>query len=130
MISVDKNTNHMQDTLTQTIIVQEHQTASQYGSGLLPVFATPALVALMENTAMQLIELPEGSSSVGISISVNHLKASPVGSEIKCKATITAVEGRKYNFELVATDATGNIIGEGIHERVVIDIEKFMSKLK
>ena len=120
----------MQDSLTQTIIVQEHQTASQYGSGLLPVFATPALVALMENTAMQLIKLPEGSSSVGISISVKHLKASPVDSEIKCKATITAVEGRKYSFELVATDATGDIIGEGVHERIVIDIEKFMSKLK
>ena len=131
MISVDLYIRkYMQDSLTQTIIVQEHQTASQYGSGLLPVFATPALVALMENTAMQLIKLPEGSSSVGISISVKHLKASPVGSEIKCKATITAVEGRKYSFELVATDATGDIIGEGVHERIVIDIEKFMSKLK
>jgi fluoroacetyl-CoA thioesterase len=117
-------------TISQTIIVQENQTASKYGSGLLPVFATPALVALMENTAMQLIEPAEDSSSVGISISVKHLKASPVGSEIKCKATITAIEGRKYSFELIATDASGDIIGEGTHERIVINIEKFMSKLK
>ena len=120
----------MQNSLIQTIIVQKFQTALQYGSGLLPVFATPALVALMENTAMQLIILPEGSSSVGISISVKHLKASAVGSEIKCKATIAAIEGRKYSFELIATDASGDIIAEGFHERVLIDIEKFMSKLK
>jgi len=117
-------------SFTQTILVQENQTALQYGSGLLPVFATPALVALMENTAMQLIELPIGSSSVGISISVKHLKASSIGSEINCKATITAVEGKKYSFELLATNALSETIGEGVHERVLIDIEKFMSKLK
>ena len=117
-------------TLTQTITVKEHQTASEYGSGLLAVFATPALVALMENTAMQLIELPEGASSVGVFISVNHLKASAVGEIISCKATLTAVEGRKYKFELIATDCKGDIIGTGIHERIVIDIDRFMDKLK
>jgi predicted thioesterase len=114
----------------QTIQVKENQTAAEYGSGLLPVFATPALIALMENTAMQLIELPEDSSSAGISINVKHLKASPVGSEIKCEAHLTAVDGRKYSFELVATDSSNDVIAEGIHERVVINIEKFMSKLK
>ncbi|MDR3651910.1 MAG: thioesterase family protein [Paludibacter sp.] len=117
-------------SLTQTIQVQENQTASQYGSGLLPVYATPALIALMENTAMQLIEPPEGSSSVGISINMQHLKASPIGAEITCKATIISNEGRKYIFKIEATDKLGDLIGECIHERVVVNIEKFLSKIK
>ena len=116
-------------SITQTIIVNESQTASQFGSGLLPVFATPALIALMENTAMQLIELPEGSSSVGISINMQHLKANLVGSAVHCKATVTAVEGRKYSFYITATDDNGDLLGECIHERMVINVEKFMSKL-
>ena len=117
-------------TFSQTITLNENQTAVSYGSGLLPVFATPALVALMENTAMQLIELPEGSSSVGTSISVKHLKASAIGETIKCEATLTAIEGRKYSFELVATNSFGEIIGKGTHERVIVHVERFMSKLK
>ena len=120
----------MQQTFIQKIIVQESQTASEYGSGLLPVYATPALVALMENTAMQLIDLPEGSSSVGILINVKHIKASPVGAEITCKATLNEVEGRKYTFDLTATDNIGDIIGTATHERVVIDVNRFMAKLK
>ena len=118
-----------ENNLTQTITVKDHQTASEYGSGLLAVFATPALVALMENTAMKLIELPEGGSSVGVFISVNHLKASAVGEIISCKATLTAVESLKYTFELTATDSKGDVIGTGIHERVLIDVDRFMSKL-
>jgi fluoroacetyl-CoA thioesterase len=82
----------------------------------------------MENTAMQLIELPEGSSSVGISINMKHLKASAIGETIHCTATVTAIDGRRYYFELKATDSTGDLIGEGTHERVVVNIEKFMSK--
>jgi fluoroacetyl-CoA thioesterase len=117
-------------TITQTIIVNEKQTAEEYGSGLLPVFATPALIGLMENTAMKLIELPEGTSSVGTSINMKHLKASPVGSEIKCTATITEIDGRRYSFEIKATDASGDIVGEAVHERFIVNIEKFMSKLK
>jgi fluoroacetyl-CoA thioesterase len=118
------------NSLTQTIHVQANQTATQYGSGLLEVFATPALIGLMENTAMKLIELPEGSSSVGTSINMKHLKASPIGEMIECTATIVAIEGRKYLFEVKATDSRGDLIGEATHERVVINIEKFMSKIK
>ena len=116
-------------TFTQSIIVKDTQTALEYGSGLLPVFATPALIGLMENTAMQLIELPEGSSSIGISINMKHLKASPIGAEIACTATIIEIDGRKYSFEIKATDASGDVIGEATHERFVVNIEKFMSKL-
>ena len=116
-------------SFSQTIQVAESQTATAYGSGLLPVFATPALIAVMENTAMQLIPLPEGSSSVGISINMQHLKASPIGEHIQCTATVTAIEGRKYTFEVIATDSNADIVGKAIHERVVVDIQKFMGKL-
>ena len=115
---------------TQSIIVSQNQTAEKLGSGLLPVFSTPAMIALMENTAMKCITTQaEGESSVGIEINVKHLKASKVGSEITCRATLTSVEGRKYSFDLLVTDELNNIVGEGTHQRVVINVDKFMSKL-
>ena len=117
------------NSFSQTIQVTENQTASYLGSGLLPVFATPALIALMENTAMQLVICPEGSSSVGISIDMQHLKASRVGDFIQCTATINSIEGRKYTFEIIATDSDKEIIGKAIHRRVIVDIDKFMSKI-
>ena len=117
------------NSFTQTIQVQANQTATQYGSGLLDVFATPALIGLMENTAMQLIELPEGSSSVGISINMKHLKASPVGEKIDCTATVTDIDGRKYSFNIKAIDSKGDLVGEATHERVIVNVEKFMSKI-
>jgi len=118
-------------TFTQTIQVSENQTALYLGSGSLPVFGTPALIALMENTSMKLLaDLPTGSSSVGISMNMKHTKASLVGTEIQCTATIIAIEGRKYTFKLEATDKAGDSIGEGIHERVVVDIAKFMTKIQ
>jgi predicted thioesterase len=117
-------------TFIQTIQVSENQTAIFLGSGTLPVFGTPALVALMENTAMQLLSvLPVEDTSVGISMNMKHLKASPVGASIECCATISAIEGRKYIFAIKAIDASGDLIGEGIHERVVVNIDKFMSKI-
>jgi len=119
----------LKKSLSQKITVKETQTAAEYSSGLLPVFATPALIGLMENTAMQLIELPKGSSSVGISINLKHLKASPIGAEIKCTATLVEVDGRRYTFEIKATDTSGDLIGEATHERFVVNVEKFMSKL-
>ena len=116
-------------SLTQLMIVQPNQTAEFLGSGLLPVLATPALIAFMENTAMQLIELPEGSSSVGTSISIKHLKATPIHAKIECTATITNIDGRKYTFTIQAADSVGDIIGEATHERVIVNIERFMQKL-
>ena len=116
-------------SITQSMIVQPNQSAEFLGSGLLPVLATPALIAFMENTAMQLIELPEGSSSVGTSISLKHLKATPIHAKIKCTATILNIEGRKYTFAIQATDSVGDIIGEATHERVVVNVERFMLKL-
>ena len=117
-------------SFTQSIQVTENQTAANLGSGTLPVFGTPALIALMENTAIKLLtNLPADSTSVGISINVQHLKASIVGTIIDCTATIIAVEGRKYSFKLEATDKAGNMIGKGVHERFIVNAQKFMSKL-
>lgn len=119
----------MNKELSKKLTVLNSQTAESLGSGLLPVFSTPSLVAFMENTAMQLIDLPEGGSSVGTSISVKHLKASAVGEELTCVAQLVESEGRRFVFKLKVTDSSGELIGEGIHERFVVNVERFMSKL-
>lgn len=100
------------------------------GSGTLPVFATPALVAIMENAAMLAVanELPDGSTTVGGEISIKHIKPSAIGETITATATVTAVDGRKLTFALTAHDESG-IVGEGTHIRFIVGIEKFMSKL-
>jgi len=120
----------LNNSYSQTITVEENQTAAHLGSGTLLVFSTPAMVALMENTAIQcLSDLAEGNTSVGISININHLKAIRVGSTVQCTAGITAIEGRKYKFHVRVTDGAGELVGEGSHERMVVNEEKFMAKI-
>ena len=94
------------------------------------VFATPAMVALMENAAMLAVKnhLPEGSATVGTQINTSHLKASPLGATITASAELTAVDGRRLTFAVKAWDEKG-IIGEGSHTRFVVDRERFLSKL-
>jgi fluoroacetyl-CoA thioesterase len=118
-------------TFTKTIIVQDKDSARSLGSGGLDVFGTPAMIALMENTALLMVrtDLPTGSDTVGIEINAKHLKASPIGAEITCKATITAIEGRKISYTIEAKDSHGDTIGTATHDRFVVDMEKFMSKL-
>lgn len=110
--------------------VSEVNTAKTLGSGDLPVFATPAMVALMENAAMIAAapHLPEGSTTVGAEMNVTHIKASPLGAEITATAVLAEVEGRKLTFNVGARDAQG-MIGEGVHIRFVVDRVKFMGKL-
>ena len=105
-------------------------TAAAMGSGDLDVFATPAMVALMETAAMTAVasELPEGSTTVGAEMNVTHIKPSGLGAEITATAVLTEVEGRKLTFNVGARDAEG-MIGEGIHIRYVVDRAKFMAKL-
>lgn len=116
---------------TETMIVEKKDTAKHYGSGLAEVFATPALVALMENTAYKSIEpfLPEGYSSVGIQINVAHKKASLPGSIISCRSEIVKVDGKKVFFSITASDENGEI-GTGEHIRFVINSKEFMERLK
>ncbi len=112
------------------VVVNDNNTAMALGSGDLAVFATPAMIALMENAAMRAIAeaLPEGSTSVGTEMNATHIKASALGATIVATAVVTSVEGRKVTFNVGARDGE-SIIGEGTHTRFVVDREKFMSKL-
>ena len=112
-------------------VVTDGNTARALGSGDMDVFATPAMVALMENAAMNAVAafLPEGSTTVGSEINTTHVKPSPLGAEVSARAVLVAVEGRKLTFEVEAADNAGTI-GKGTHVRFVVDKERFMAKLK
>ena len=117
-------------TYTSTLVISKDHVAAVMGSGDLHVFATPAMVALMENAAMLAVanHLPEGSTTVGAMMNTSHVKPSPVGDEVKATAVLTGIEGRKLTFFVKAEDSKG-VIGEAVHVRYVVDKEKFMSKL-
>lgn len=117
-------------TYTSTLVVSKDHVAAVMGSGDLHVFATPAMVALMENAAMMAVaeHLPEGSTTVGAMMNTSHVKPSPVDESIRATAVLTDVEGRKLTFSVKAEDSKG-VIGEAIHVRYIVDREKFMSKL-
>lgn len=116
---------------TSTLLVSETQLAAHVGSGDLKVFATPAMAALMENAAMMAVknELEEGQTTVGGHLNISHIKPTAEGQTVKATATLTAIEGRKLTFRVIAEDENG-IIGEGEHLRFIVDKNKFMSKLK
>ena len=115
---------------TSTMTVEEKHLAMNMGSGDLPVLATPAMMALMENAAMKAVapQLPEGSSTVGGFIQSSHLHPTPLGSTITATARLVKEEGRKLTFEVEAEDANG-VIGKGEHLRFIVDKEKFLAKL-
>lgn len=118
-------------TFTSTTVVDNTNTAVALGSGDMEVFATPAMVALMENAAMNAVapHLETGQTTVGIEISTTHIKASALGATITATATLTAIEGRKLTFAVTAHDGD-NIIGEGTHTRFIVDRERFLAKVK
>lgn len=111
--------------------VTKENVASSYGSGLVDVFATPAMIALMEKTCQQSVQqqLPEGFITVGTLVNVSHLKATPMGMVVSCGSELIETDGKKLVFKVFAHDESG-MIGEGIHERFIVNTEKFMSKLK
>lgn len=115
---------------TSTLIVSPEKTAISAGSGDMPVFATPMMMALMENAAMLAVadELPEGATTVGGHIASSHVKPSPVGAEVSATATLTKVEGKKLYFDVKAMMGD-DVIGEGTHLRFIVDREKFLSRL-
>ena len=117
-------------TYTSKCVVEESRTALVMGSGDLAVFATPSMVALMENAAMNCVgdHLPDGSTTVGTKIEVAHVRATPLTVEVEAKATVVEVDGRKLVFKVEAFDAKG-VVGEGMHERFIVDRDKFLSRL-
>ncbi len=117
--------------MTQSIIITQELTAEALGSGSLPVYATPAVVALIENTACQCItNLQEGETTVGTHIDVHHLKASAVGEKVTCTATLIAQEGRQYTFKAEVVNAMGEIIATATHERFLVNAQRFMEKVQ
>ncbi|MBO4264610.1 MAG: thioesterase family protein [Clostridia bacterium] len=113
----------------ETVKVAKENTASTVGSGLLPVFATPSMIALMEKTASESVApyLEEGLGTVGTHIDVMHTSATPLGMEIVCQSELIEIDGRRLVFSVVAFDECGEI-GKGTHERFIINNEKFLAK--
>ncbi|MBU3154431.1 thioesterase family protein [Clostridium estertheticum] len=111
-------------------IVGKSDTANSYGSGDLDVYATPAMTALMENAAKNGVkkELPVGYTTVGIEISVKHIKPTPVGVKVRAEAILEKAEGKKLTFKVEAFDDMGKI-GEGTHIRYVVKAEEFIKKI-
>lgn len=113
----------------QTIIVEKEQTAAAIGSGTLEVFATPFMVALMENTALKSVApyLSDEQGTVGTLVNVKHTAATPVGMKVRCETELIEIDRRRLVFNVRAYDECGSI-GEGTHERFIIDCGKFMKK--
>lgn len=103
--------------------------ASAIGSGTVDVYGTPALIALLETAAINAVDhlLPEGSASVGTHLNVRHLAPSPLGVEIRARAELVAVDGRRLTFRLEASDPVDKI-GEGTHERVIVDVSRLVGR--
>ena len=101
----------------------------RWGSGALRVFSTPYMIALMEGAAVDAVDplLPAGSQTVGTRVDVRHLAASPVGSTVVAQAELIEVDGRKLTFHVQAHD-DGGLVGEGTHERFIIQVERFMQR--
>jgi fluoroacetyl-CoA thioesterase len=114
---------------TMDLTVGNSDTAIFYGSGSLDVYATPAMIALMENAAMSCVqkELPDGFTTVGIDVNVKHMKATPVGMKVRVEATLEKAEGKKLIFKVEAYDEKAKI-GEGVHIRYIVNAEEFMKK--
>jgi len=115
---------------TSQLTVDDTVTAIAMGSGNMPVLATPAMMALMENAAMLAVadHLPQGSTTVGGHIASSHLKPSRLGDTVTATATVTHIDGKKIEFKVEAR-CGDTLLGEGTHLRFVVDQEKFMSRL-
>lgn len=113
--------------MTET--VTEEKTAAALGSGTLRVYATPAMIALMENTALNSVadKLDDGMTTVGTKLDIVHTSASPVGSTISCESELVEIDRRRLVFSVTAYDNAGEI-GKGTHERFIVDSVKFSEK--
>lgn len=116
-------------TASRTVLVTRDLTAETQGSGSLPVYATPAMVALMEAAAAACVSdaLEPGQTTVGVGLDISHSAATPLGMEVTAHARLTQAEGRMLSFDVWAEDAAGPI-GKGTHRRAVVDAQRFLNK--
>ena len=110
-------------------VVTEALTAKAMGSGELPVYATPAMVTLVEETAWKSVApaLEPGQGTVGTKLDLAHLAATPLGRKVRCETLLTEIDRRRLVFTAVVWDEAGKI-GEGTHERFIVDNERFLAK--
>jgi predicted thioesterase len=115
----------------EVIVVEEKHTAVHLGSGGVYVLATPIMVALMEAASRNLVDpqLDPGNMSVGTSLNIKHLAATPMGMKVTARAELESVEGRRLNFKVEAYDEQEKV-GEGNHTRAVINLERFLEKVR
>ena len=115
------------------VIVDTPQLASAFGSGSwkVDVYATPAMISLMEQAAVNAVDhlLPPGQSSVGTRIDIQHLAATPPGVEVRAHAELTGIHGRRLIFQVEAFDPTEKI-GSGTHERMVVNLERLLERAR
>jgi predicted thioesterase len=125
-IEIPSGINH---TISEQVVYEK--TAASYGSGLVEVYATPAMISLMERTCMTSVLpfLPEAYATVGTKVDIKHVKATPIGMKVSCSSELIEVDSNRLVFKVVARDEQ-DVIGMGIHERYIIDVNRFMSKIK
>lgn len=112
-------------------LVTAETTAANLGSGALEVFATPAMISLIEKAAWQSVQplLEEGCGTVGTALRVRHLAATPVGMEVTASTRLTLIDGRRLVFQVEVRDARG-LVGDGEHERFIVKNDSFLKKAK
>src|SRR5438105_12171919 len=113
------------------LLVSEQHTAPRVGSGAIHVLATPVMINLFEAAALAAVEhlLPPGHQSLGTVLNVRHIAATPIGMRVDASATVQRIEGRTIFFTLEARDER-DLIGDGTHERVVVNVEKFDARVQ
>ncbi len=113
----------------QEVAVTQENTAKAMGSGTLDVFATPAMIALMEETAWRSVDpyLADGEGTVGTNLQIKHVSATPTGMTVRCESQLAEIDGRRLVFMVRAYDEAG-LVGEGIHERFIVKNDKFQAK--
>jgi fluoroacetyl-CoA thioesterase len=111
-------------------VVRVDNTADAMGAGGVRVFATPAMIGLMENACFAAVQplLPAGKTSVGIAVNIEHLAATPMGMQVRATARLTAIAGGRLTFAVEAYDER-ELIGKGIHERQIITLDRFMERV-
>ncbi|GAB6137716.1 thioesterase family protein [Halanaerobaculum tunisiense] len=115
----------------QETMVEKEDTADQIGSGDLPVYGTPAMIAFIENTAVKAIEakLEDKQTTVGAKLNINHLHPTPVGETVTCSVKLTEVNDSQLKFDVIVEDEN-NKIGNGKHVRYIVAEDKFMGRIQ